>query len=98
MAHDNLPPCARMARLNQVRLRFLNHLSFTHVLVEALMGTGGLAVMTVGALLVTGGSLDASVLPLLTLLALASFIPVAEIAHWQRAGGYPGLGAAYFCR
>ena len=45
------------------------------------MGTGGLAVMTVGALLVTGGSLDASVLPLLTLLALASFIPVAEIAR-----------------
>jgi ATP-binding cassette subfamily C protein CydCD len=69
------------ARLNQVRLRFLNHLSFTHVLVEALMGTGGLAVMTVGALLVTGGSLDASVLPLLTLLALASFIPVSEIAR-----------------
>jgi ATP-binding cassette subfamily C protein CydCD len=69
------------ARLNQVRLHFLNHLSFTHVLVEALMGTGGLAVMTVGALLVTGGSLDASVLPLLTLLALASFIPVSEVAR-----------------
>jgi ATP-binding cassette subfamily C protein CydCD len=68
-------------RLNQVRLRFLNHLSFTHVLVEALMGIGGLAVMTVGALLVTRGFLDASVLPLLTLLALASFIPVSEIAR-----------------
>ena len=68
-------------RLNQVRLRFLNHLSFTHVFVEALMGTGGLVVMTVGALLVTRGTLEASVLPLLTLLALASFIPVSEIAR-----------------
>jgi ATP-binding cassette subfamily C protein CydCD len=68
-------------RLNEVRLRFLNHLSFTHVFVEALMGTGGLVVMTVGALLVTRGALEASVLPLLTLLALASFIPVSEIAR-----------------
>ena len=68
-------------RLNQVRLHFLNHLSFTHVFVEALMGTGGLVVMTVGALLVTRGALEASVLPLLTLLALASFIPVSEIAR-----------------
>jgi ATP-binding cassette subfamily C protein CydCD len=68
-------------RLNHVRLRFLNHLSFTHVLVEALMGIGGLAVMTVGALRVSSGALEASVLPLLTLLALASFIPVSEIAR-----------------
>jgi ATP-binding cassette subfamily C protein CydCD len=68
-------------RLNQVRQRFLNHLSFTHVLVEALMGTGGLAVMTLGAVLVTRGSLEASALPLLTLLALASFVPVSEIAR-----------------
>ncbi|HEY7495496.1 MAG TPA: ABC transporter ATP-binding protein [Candidatus Tectomicrobia bacterium] len=68
-------------RLNRLRQRFLNHLSFTHVLVEALMGTGGLAVMTLGALLVTRGALEASTLPLLTLLALASFVPVSEIAR-----------------
>jgi ATP-binding cassette subfamily B protein len=68
-------------RLNRIRQRFLNHLSFTHVFVEALMGTGGLAVMALGAMLVTRGSLEASTLPLLTLLALASFVPVSEIAR-----------------
>jgi ATP-binding cassette subfamily C protein CydCD len=68
-------------RLNQVRQRFLNHLSFTHVLVEALTGYGALAVMTLGAMLVTHGSLEASTLPVLTLLALAAFVPVSEIAR-----------------
>lgn len=67
-------------RLNQMRLRFLNHLSFENVLVEALMGAGGLAVLTAGAALVTQGWLESSVLPVLTLLALASFVPVSEIA------------------
>jgi len=66
--------------LNRVRLRFLNHLSFENVLVEALMGIGGLAVLTTGAVLVSQGRLSAPVLPLLTLLALASFVPVSEIA------------------
>lgn len=68
-------------RLNEVRRRFLNHLSFEHVLVEALMGVGGLAVMTLGAVLVTQGHLAASTVPVLTLLAMASFVPVSEIAR-----------------
>jgi ATP-binding cassette subfamily C protein CydCD len=68
-------------RLNHIRQRFLNHLSCTHVFVEALMGTGGLVVMTLGAFLVTNKRLEASTLPLLTLLALTSFVPVAEIAR-----------------
>ncbi|MBI3329135.1 MAG: thiol reductant ABC exporter subunit CydC, partial [Nitrospinae bacterium] len=68
-------------RLNEVRLRFLNHLSFENAFVEALMGVGGLAVLTVGAVLVSHGHLGASVLPVLTLLALASFVPVSEIAR-----------------
>jgi ATP-binding cassette subfamily C protein CydCD len=67
-------------QLNQVRHRFLNHLSFENVFVEALMGTGSLAVLTAGAMLVTQGHLGAAVLPLLTLLAQASFVPVSEIA------------------
>jgi thiol reductant ABC exporter CydC subunit len=67
-------------QLNQVRRRFLNHLSFENVLVEALMGLGGLAVLTTGAGLVSQGQLSAPVLPLLTLLALTSFVPVSEIA------------------
>jgi ATP-binding cassette subfamily C protein CydCD len=66
--------------MKQTRLRFLNRMSFENVLVEGLMGTGGLAVLTSGAVLVSQGQLAASVLPLLTLLAQASFVPVSEIA------------------
>jgi ATP-binding cassette subfamily C protein CydCD len=44
------------------------------------MGTGSLAVLTSGAVLVSQGHLAAPVLPLLTLLAQASFVPVSEIA------------------
>ncbi|MGH8070481.1 MAG: thiol reductant ABC exporter subunit CydC [Candidatus Entotheonellia bacterium] len=68
------------AQMNRFRLRFLNHLSRENVLVEGLMGTGSLAVLTSGALLVSRGDLAAPVLPLLTLLAQASFVPVSEIA------------------
>ncbi len=66
--------------MKRVRLRFLNHLSFENVLVEGLMGAGSLAVLTSGAVLVSQRSLAAAVLPLLTLLAQASFVPVSEIA------------------
>jgi ATP-binding cassette subfamily C protein CydCD len=68
-------------QLHEVRRRFLNHLSFEHVLVEALMGAGGLVVMTLGAVLVAHGQLPASTVPVLTLLAMASFVPVSEIAR-----------------
>ena len=67
--------------LNHARERFLNHLSFTHVFVEALMSTGGLVILTLGAILVSQGHLTASTVPVLTLLALASFVPVSEIAR-----------------
>jgi ATP-binding cassette, subfamily B, bacterial len=66
--------------MNQVRRRFLNRLSFENVFVEGLMGAGSLAVLTSGAVLVSRGDLAAAVLPLLTLLAQASFVPVSEIA------------------
>ena len=68
-------------QLHEVRRRFLNHLSFEHVLVEALMGAGGLVVMTLGAVLVAHGQLTATTVPVLTLLAMASFVPVSEIAR-----------------
>jgi ATP-binding cassette, subfamily C, bacterial CydCD len=66
--------------MKQVRLRFLNRMSFETVLVEGLMGAGSLAVLTSGAVLVSQGGLAAAVLPLLTLLAQTSFVPVSEIA------------------
>src|SRR5262249_22521538 len=49
--------------------------------VEALMGLGGLVVMTLGAVLVAQGQLTARTVPVLTLLAMASFVPVSEIAR-----------------
>jgi ATP-binding cassette subfamily C protein CydCD len=67
-------------QMKQVRQRFLNRMSFENVLVEALMGTGSLAVLTSGAVLVSQGGLAAPILPLLTLLAQTSFVPVSEIA------------------
>jgi ATP-binding cassette subfamily C protein CydCD len=66
--------------MKQVRQRFLNRMSFENVLVEALMGAGSLAVLTSGAVLASQGGLAAAVLPLLTLLAQTSFVPVSEIA------------------
>jgi ATP-binding cassette subfamily B protein len=66
--------------MKQVRLRFLNRMSFENVFVEALMGAGSLTVLTAGAVLVSQGGLVAPVLPLLTLLAQASFVPVSEVA------------------
>ena len=51
---------------------------------EAATGLGGLAVIAAGAVLVTGGALDAGRLPLLTLLAMSAFVPVWEIAQVGR--------------
>jgi ATP-binding cassette subfamily C protein CydCD len=48
------------------------------------MGLGGLAVAVVGARLAAEHELTATTLPLLILLALASFLPISEIAHVSR--------------
>ena len=49
-----------------------------------LTGLGGLAIVIVGGSLVTDGSIDSGVLPLLTLLAMSAFLPVSEIAQIGR--------------
>ena len=51
---------------------------------EVATGLGGLAVAVVGAWLVSDGQLAATMLPLLILLALASFLPISEIAQVSR--------------
>ncbi len=63
------------------RLPFFRELTAQHSLLEVLTGLGGLAVVTVGALRTSEGAIDPGLLPLLTLLALASFLPVSEIAQ-----------------
>ncbi|WP_088562073.1 ABC transporter ATP-binding protein [Arboricoccus pini] len=67
-----------------LRLPFFAELSRQQVFLEALTGLGGLAIVLVGAQLAATGSLQAGWLPLLTLLAMAAFLPIAEIAQVGR--------------
>ncbi|MEM9520777.1 MAG: ABC transporter ATP-binding protein [Actinomycetota bacterium] len=66
------------------RIPFYRSLSRQTSTLEVATGLGGLAVVVTGARLVDNGELAATTLPLLTLLALASFLPVSEIAHVGR--------------
>ena len=74
----------RVRRHHEARLPFYRSLSRQTALLEVATGLGGLAVVVAGARLVTDGSMAATTLPLLTLLALASFLPISEIAHVGR--------------
>lgn len=66
------------------RLAILRDLSKQTAWFEVAMGLGGLAVAVVGALQVSAGALSASMLPLLVLIALATFLPVSEISQVSR--------------
>ncbi|KAG1222523.1 hypothetical protein G6F35_005244 [Rhizopus arrhizus] len=66
------------------RLDILRDLSRQTAWFEVAMGLGGLAVAVVGALQVSAGALPASMLPLLVLIALATFLPVSEISQVSR--------------
>ncbi|HVB15055.1 MAG TPA: ABC transporter ATP-binding protein, partial [Stellaceae bacterium] len=68
----------------QTRLTLLGDLSAQTAQLEIATGLGGLAVATVGAWLVAEHQLAATTLPLLILLALASFLPISEIAQVSR--------------
>ena len=58
--------------------------SFIKTFLEVLTGLGGLAVVCTGAINSSNGTLDAGLLPLLTILAMAAFLPVSEIAQIGR--------------
>lgn len=66
------------------RLDILDDLSRQTAGFEIAMGLGGLAVAVVGALQVAAGALSAGMLPLLVLIALATFLPVSEISQVSR--------------
>src|SRR5271163_2919662 len=68
----------------QIRLELLRDLSSQTAQLEIVTGLGGLAVAVVGARLVAEHQLVATTLPLLILLALASFLPISEIAQVGR--------------
>jgi ATP-binding cassette subfamily C protein CydCD len=68
----------------RVRLPFFAELTRQQVMLEIFTGLGGLAVVTVGAALALDGTIDPGLLPLLTILAMAAFLPVSEIAQVGR--------------
>ena len=66
------------------RLRFLRYVTLQKVFSELAMGLGGLTVLGSGAIFVRQGSLDANLLPMLSITALLSFLPVSEVAQVAR--------------
>jgi ATP-binding cassette subfamily C protein CydCD len=68
----------------RLRLPFFKDLTFQQSLLEVLTGLGGLAVVVVGGLLAQRGVVDSAALPLFSLLAMAAFLPVSEIAQIGR--------------
>jgi len=71
-------------RHHAVRLPFFSELTLQTALVEVMTTWGGLAVVLAGGSLVAAGSISPLYLPLLTLLAMAAFLPVSEIADIGR--------------
>ncbi|MSO54500.1 MAG: ABC transporter ATP-binding protein [Rhodospirillales bacterium] len=67
-----------------LRLPFFSELTLQQSLLEVLTGLGGLAVVVTGATLAAQGAIDPAFLPLYTLLAMAAFLPVSEIAQIGR--------------
>ncbi len=67
-----------------VRLPFFSELTLQTVLVEVMTTWGGLAIVLTGGGLAAAGTISPLYLPLLTLLAMAAFLPVSEIADIGR--------------
>jgi ATP-binding cassette, subfamily B, bacterial len=64
----------------EVRVPFFRELTLQKIYIELVTGLGGLAVAAVGASLVSNGSLDAGLLPLMTLITMSAFLPISEIS------------------
>ncbi len=75
---------ARTQNHHMVRLPFFRDLTLQTTLLEIATGIGGLAVVFVGADLVDTGRLESGILPLLTLLSMAAFLPISEISNVGR--------------
>lgn len=75
---------ALIQRVQGLRLPFFRDLTIQAAVLEVATGLGGLAIIVTGTTLVTAGSLESGLLPLYTILAMAAFLPVSEIAHIGR--------------
>ncbi len=62
-------------------VKFQKSQAFQIGFMEAMMGIGGLAVLATGVWLVLDGQIERTELPLVSVLALASFSPVTELAR-----------------
>ena len=65
-------------------VRFQKSQAFQIGFIEAMMGIGGLAVLAMGVWLVLDGQLERTQLPLVSVLALAAFSPVIELARTMK--------------
>ena len=65
-------------------VRFQKSQAFQIGFIEAMMGIGGLAVLAMGVWLVLDGQLERTLLPAVSVLALASFSPVTELARTMK--------------
>ena len=65
-------------------VRFQRSQAFQIGFIEAMMGIGGLAVLAMGVWLVLDGQLERTHLPAVSVLALASFSPVTELARTMK--------------
>lgn len=63
-----------------VRVPFFRELTLQKIYLEITTGIGGLAIAVVGAMLVSNGTLDAGLLPLLTIITMSAFLPISEIS------------------
>jgi ATP-binding cassette subfamily C protein CydCD len=68
----------------ELRKPFFSELTLQQALLEIFTGLGGLATVIVGGILALDGVVDPALLPLLTILAMAAFLPVSEIAQVGR--------------
>ena len=69
---------------HRVRLPYYRDLTLQMALIETATGLGGLAVVMAGTAWIAAGWLEAAMLPLLAILAMATFLPVSEIAYIGR--------------
>jgi ATP-binding cassette subfamily C protein CydCD len=65
-------------------VRFQKSQAFQVGFIESMMGIGGLAVLTAGVWLITSGQMERAMLPLVSVIALAAFNPVAELARTMK--------------
>ncbi|WP_426955066.1 ABC transporter ATP-binding protein [Muricoccus radiodurans] len=75
---------SHVAAYREHRLALQHDLSRASAGLEIATGLGGLAVAATGAALVAAGRLEAGLLPVAILLAIAAFLPVSEIAQVGR--------------